>query len=104
MTEEEASTWSVFDNPKFFRQLTLKDNVRDTYFAALGYLRANELTAQEFLTDPDYQEKLTAIMNDVTPETIDEVERLLQHMMGNIYALETDSGKADMVTGKIIAN
>ena len=104
MTEEEASTWSVFDNPKFYRQMTLKDNVRDTYFAALGYLRANELTAEEFLSDPDYQEKLTAIMNDVTPETINEVERLLQHMMGNIYALETDSGKADMVTGKIIAN
>lgn len=104
MTEEEASTWSVFDNPKFYRQMTLKDNVRDTYFAALGYLRANELTAEEFLADPDYQEKLTAIMNDVTPETIAEVERLLQHMMGNVYALETDSGKADMVTGKIIAN
>ena len=104
MTEEEASTWSVFDNPKFYRQMTLKDNVRDTYFAALGYLRANELTAEEFLADPDYQKKLTDIMNDVTPETIAEVERLLQHMMGNIYALETDSGKADMVTGKIIAN
>ena len=104
MTEEEASTWAVFDNPKFYRQLTLKDNVRDTYFAALGYLRANELTAEEFLNDPDYQEKLTQIMNDVSPETIKEVERLLQHMMGNIYALETDSGKADMVTGKIAAN
>lgn len=104
MSEEEASTWSVFDNPKFYRQMTLKDNVRDTYFAALGYLRANELTAEEFMSDPDYQEKLTEIMNDVTPETIDEVERLLQHMMGNVYALETDSGKSDMVTGKIVAN
>lgn len=104
MTEEEASTWAVFDNPKFRRQLTLKDNVRDTYFAALGYLRANELTAEEFLNDPDYQEKLTQIMNDVSPETISEVERLLQHIMGNIYALETDSGKADMVTGKIVGN
>lgn len=104
MSEEEASTWSVFDNSKFYRQMTLKDNVRDTYFAALGYLRANELTAEEFVSDPDYQEKLTEIMNDVTPETIDEVERLLQHMMGNVYALETDSGKSDMVTGKIVAN
>ena len=104
MSEEEASTWSVFDNPKFYRQMTLKDNVRDTYFAALGYLRANELTAEEFMSDPDYHEKLTEIMNDVTPETIDEVERLLQHMMGNVYALETDSGKSDMVTGKIVAN
>ncbi len=104
MTEEEASTWAVFDDPKFFRQVTLKDNVRDTYFAALGYLRAEELTAEEFLSDPDYQEKLAERMNDVSPETIAEVERLLQKMMGNVYALETDSGKADMVTGKIVAN
>lgn len=104
MSEEEASTWAVFDNPKFYRQVTLKDNVRDTYFAALGYLRAGELSAEEFLNDPDYQKKLSDMMNDVTPETIDEVERLLQHMMGNVYALETDSGKSDMVTGKIIAN
>lgn len=104
MTQEEASTWAVFDNPKFYRQVTLKDNVRDTYFAALGYLRSEELTAEEFLDDPDYQTKLAEMMNDVSPETIAEVERLLQKMMGNVYALETDSGKADMVTGKIVAN
>ncbi len=33
MTLEEASTWAVFDNPDFYRQITLKDNVRDTSFA-----------------------------------------------------------------------
>jgi spermidine/putrescine transport system substrate-binding protein len=104
MTAEEAGTWAVFGNSKFRRQLTLKDNVRDTYFAALGYLRAQELTSEEFLEDPDYQEKLAEVMNDVSPDTIDEVEELLQDMMRNVYALETDSGKADMVTGKIIAN
>lgn len=104
MSGEEASTWAVFDNPKFFRQVTLKDNVRDTYFAALGALRGGELTAQEFLDAPDYRERLAQMMNDVTPETIGQVERLLQHMMGNVYALETDSGKSDMVTGKIAAN
>lgn len=43
-------------------------------------------------------------MNDVTPDTIEAVEELLQDMMGNVYALETDSGKSDMVTGKIAAN
>ncbi len=104
MSEEEAATWAVFDNPKFYRQLTLKDNVRDTYFAALGYLLAEQLTAEEFLANPDYQKELTRMMNDVSPETLAKVERLLQHIMGNVYALETDSGKADMVTGKIIAN
>lgn len=104
MSEEEASTWAVFANPKFHRQVTLKDNVRDTYFAALGLLREEKLTAGEFVDAPDYETRLAEVMNDVTPETIGEVERLLQHMMGNIYALETDSGKSDMVTGKIAAN
>lgn len=104
MSGEEASTWAVFANPEFYRQVTLKDNVRDTYFAALGFLRGEELTAQEFLDAPDYEKRISQIMNDVTPETIAEVERLLQHMMGNVYALETDSGKSDMVTGKIVAN
>lgn len=104
MTEEEASTWAVFDNPDFYRQITLKDNVRDTYFSTLGYLLKDQLTDEAFLEDPDYQEKLGDMMNDVSPETIDAVEELLGGIMGNIYALETDSGKADMVTGKIIAN
>lgn len=104
MTKEEASSWAVFDNPKFKRQLTLKDNVRDTYFAVLGYLKSQELCDESFLNREDYQQQLAEIMNDVSPETISEVGRLLQKMMGNIYALETDSGKADMITGKIVAN
>ena len=104
MTEEEASTWAVFDNPDFYRQITLKDNVRDTYFSTLGYLLQDQLTDEAFLADADYREKLGAMMNDVSPETIHAVEELLGRIMGNIYALETDSGKADMVTGKIVAN
>lgn len=104
VTEEEASTWAIFGNPDFNRQVTLKDNVRDTYFAILGYLKSRELTDEKFLADEDYQEKLTEIMNDVSPETIAQVQELLQDVMGNIYALETDSGKADIVTGKIVAN
>lgn len=104
MTQEEASTWAVFDNPDFYRQITLKDNVRDTYFSTLGYLLQDQLTEEAFTKDPDYHQKLGELMNDVSPETIDAVEEQLAGIMKNIYALETDSGKADMVTGKIIAN
>lgn len=103
MAHEEAATWTVFNNPKYKRQLTLKDNVRDTYFAALGYYLKDELTSQAFLNDPQYEEKLAEKMNDVSKDTIYAVEQTLQDIMGNIYALETDSGKADMVSGKIVA-
>ncbi len=104
VTEEEASTWAIFNNPKFRRQVTLKDNVRDTYFAALGLLKADLFMSEAFCNRDDYEEALYEEMNDTTPETIAEAEALLQEIMGNIYALESDSGKADMVSGKIKAN
>ncbi len=104
VTEEEASTWAIFGNPKFYRQVTLKDNVRDSYFAALGILKADELMDDAFVHSADYRERLADVMNDVSPETIGQAQDLLNGLMDNVYSLETDSGKADMITGKIVAN
>ncbi len=103
VTEEEASTWEIFGNPKFNRQITLKDNVRDSYFAALGILKADVLTDEDFIQSTDYHDRLTDLMNDVSPETIGQAQELLDDLMDNVYSLETDSGKADMITGKIVA-
>ena len=100
MTEEEASTWDVFLNDKFKRQVTIKDNVRDSYFAALGSYRKDELMDESLRNAPDYQERLMQIMNDVDSDTIENVEDILQDMQGNVYSFETDSGKADMISGK----
>ena len=104
VTEEEVSTWKIFGNPKFNRQVTLKDNVRDSYFTALGILKADLLTDQAFTGAADYHDRLDAEMNDVRKETIDEAQALLTDLRNNVYSLETDSGKADMITGKIVAN
>ena len=104
MTEEEASTWDVFLNDKFKRQVTIKDNVRDSYFAALGSYRKDELMDESLRNAPDYQERLMQIMNDVDSDTIENVEDILQDMQGNVYSFETDSGKADMISGKVVAN
>lgn len=104
MTEDEAATWGIFGNPKFHRQVTLKDNVRDSYFAALGILNADVLTDEAFVRSADYRERLADMMNDVNPETVAQAQALLDDLMDNLYSLETDSGKADMITGKIVAN
>lgn len=104
VSREEASSWAIFNDPKYFRQVSLKDNVRDTYFAALGLLKADYFLSENFLARADYEEQLYKEMNDTSPETIEAAELLLQEIMGNVYALETDSGKTDMVTGKIVAN
>lgn len=104
MTKEEASTWEVFNNKDYFRRITLKDNVRDSYFAAVGALKRELLISEEFLDAPDYRDRLAEEMNDVSPETIAASQELLQDMKDNVYAFETDSGKADIVSGKIAAN
>lgn len=104
VTEEEASTWEIFGNPKFKRQVTLKDNVRDSYFAAVGILKAQELTDENFINAADYHERLAEAMNDVSTDTIMKAQELLNDLMDNVYSLETDSGKADMISGKIVAN
>ena len=104
VTEEEASTYHLLDNTKFARRITIKDNVRDTYFSTIGALKSDLLTSEEFLSDPDYHENLKAAMNDVSEETIQEALDYLQGIKDNLYSFETDSGKADMITGKVVAN
>ena len=104
VTREEASTWKILDNPKFNRQVTIKDNVRDSYFAAVGALKADLLTSEEFRNDSDYARKLEEEMNDTSPEMIAKVQDYLQEVKDNVYSFETDSGKADMITGKVVAN
>ena len=74
VTEEQASTWNVLNDRTFHRQVTIKDNVRDSYFAALGALKHDLLTSEEFRSAPDYKEKLEAEMNDVQKRVTDMLE------------------------------
>ena len=41
LTDEEVSTWKLLVNENYIRQITTKDNVRDSYFAALGALKGD---------------------------------------------------------------
>lgn len=104
VTEEEASHFNLLWNTDFNRRVTIKDSVRDTYFAALGVAYYDEITSEEFLNAPDYKERLTEVLNRTDEDTVDLVEDLLSQAKDNVYSFETDSGKADMVTGKVVAN
>ena len=104
VTREEASTWKILNNPKFSRQVTSKDNVRDSYFAAVGAIKSDLLTSEEFTGTPDYAKRLEEEMNDTSPEMIAQVQDYLQSVKDNAYSFETDLGKADMITGKVVAN
>ncbi len=104
VSEEDASSWKILNDPDYKRQVTIKDNVRDSYFAAVGAIKSELLNSEEFKNDPDYQKRLEEEMNDTSRETIADAQEYLQDVKNNAYSFETDSGKADMVTGKVAAN
>jgi spermidine/putrescine transport system substrate-binding protein len=104
ISREDASTWDIINNSKYARQITIKDNVRDSYFAAVGAVKKDLLTDEEFINSSDYQKRLAEEMNDVSEETMAKVQEYLQDVKDNVYSFETDSGKADMITGKVLAN
>ncbi len=104
VSEEEAAHWSLLQNRKFNRQLTIKDSVRDAFFAAIAINYFDDITTPEYLADPDYSDNLSKKLNLTDVETVDSVEAILTDIKNNVYAFETDAGKADMVTGKVVAN
>lgn len=104
VTEEEASSWKILMNDKFAKQITIKDSVRDAFFAGVSIHRYDEITADAFLNSESYAEDMYDKLNATDEETVDAVEEILSAIKRNVYSFETDSGKADLVTGKVVAN
>lgn len=104
VSAKDASSWKILNDPAYQRKITVKDNVRDSYFAAVGAMKSDLLTSKEFRGAPDYKKRLEEEMNDTSEETIAKAQEYLQDVKDNAYSFETDSGKADMVTGKVAAN
>lgn len=104
VTKDQASTWKILTDPAFKRQVTMKDNVRDAYFSAVGAVKSDLLTSESFRSDPAYRKRLEEEMNDTSPEMIAQVESWLKQVKDNAFSFETDAGKADMITGKVAVN
>lgn len=106
VTREDASSWKIFQSPQYNRRITAKDNVRDSYFAGLGILFEDELLAKQNqlnngdITLNEYQEFLSDTMNKTDVQTMNNVRGELEKMRENLYGLETDEGKMDIITGK----
>lgn len=101
---QDVQHWDVLLNPAYARRITMKDSVRDSYFTALGILNAEKISAPSFVSAADYPERLSEVLNDTRQETVEQAEQLLSDMRKNAYSLEVESGKADMVTGKVLIN
>ncbi len=100
---DELKNWDSVLNQKFNGRITIKDSIRDTYIMALGAIYKDELLALDN-TSSDYNKKLSQIFNRTDDETIEKVEEYLKNLKSKLYGFEVDSGKSDLLTGKIDIN
>lgn len=104
VSREAVKHWDMLLDPAYHKQITMKDSVRDSYFVGLGILHEEELLDPALVQSSGYSDTISRWLNDTGQETVDKVEEILSDMRENAYSLETDSGKADLVTGRVVAN
>ncbi|MCH5267528.1 MAG: extracellular solute-binding protein [Lachnospiraceae bacterium] len=104
VSEEETRHWSMLLDKKYRKQITMKDSVREAYIVAQAIRKEELFLQQDFVGAEDYTERLFEEINETSEEAVEDVEDILSRMRENAYSLETDNGKADLVTGKVVAN
>ena len=102
--EKDTHHWSMLLDKKYEKQITMKDSIRDSYFIGLSILNQDRFPNKALEGSKEYEEQLEEAMNATDQATVDQVEEILSQMRLNSYSLETDSGKADLVSGKVVAN
>ncbi len=110
VAHEDISTWDFFWNTDYKNRMTCKDVSRDAYVVGSLYVNREKLrnARKQYENGKITPEEYTKIVNDVANNTEDkniyEVSKALSEMKENIYGFEVDSGKTDIVSGKIDAN
>ena len=109
-TIEDMQEWSVLWNPDYKGISSIKDSVRDTYAIGLLHAYDEEFAALKESFDKGeidakkYNEDFSDLFNKCDDETLEKVRQSLIKLKGNVFGMEVDSGKQDIVTGKIGIN
>ena len=122
-TIEDMQDWSVLWDADYKGISSIKDSVRDTYAIGLLYALNNDFEENgetklgfESLmkkydngNNPDYptdkfNEDFSELFNSCDDATLEKVRQSLTKLKGNVFGMEVDSGKQDIVTGKIGIN
>lgn len=101
---KDISRWGGIWSDKYQNKITIKDSIRDTYIMVLGYIYENELLAIDKTDKEAYNKELTEIFNRIDDASIEKVGIALSDLKEYIYGYEVDSGKNDILTGKIDIN
>ena len=112
---EDLASWAGLWNADYSSVATIKDSVRDSYFLGVAVVYRDELmqlkeqyNADEMTLDNEkyleYNAKVTEIMNRTDEDTLEKTKDALIALKENLYGFEVDSGKQDMIAGRISIN
>lgn len=107
---EDMKSWSILWDSAYNKKISIKDSMREGYLVGLfkyhhDTLKSLALDHKEGrLTDEAYHDQINDLLNDTDPDTIKGVDKALRELKRNIYGLEVDQGKNDMIKGTIAVN
>ena len=102
VSDSDVKNWySPFNNPALKKKITIKDAVRDSYIVGLAMVYENEL--KYALENNLGNQTITQILNNVEKSAINKVGEKLNSLKPMLYGFEVDSGKNDIVLGRIDA-
>ena len=108
--EDMHYSFSGLWNKRYKGTISIKNSMRDTYAVGLMHAYEDEFIAimdallNGEITQEQYMSRFTEIFNRCKPSEVNEIKKALDSLKQNIFGLEVDSGKQDIVTGKIGVN
>ncbi len=97
--EDDMKSFQSLWNTKYKNRFTIKDSVREAFFIGLSNYHYNELISAK--EDLNYLERITALFNDTSSNTINQVKNSLFKLKENSLGMEVDEGKDQIVLGQI---
>ncbi len=113
---KDMESWEVLWNSDYAGTISIKDSMRDTYAAVLMRVYKDELNQYRSwylagvddegnaYTSTDYTASIQSVFDRVSDDDIKLVKENLDDLKGNIFGLEVDSGKMDIVQERIGIN
>lgn len=96
VSDDEVTSWTALQNPKFAGNLYIKDAFRDIYSVVICAARYNDIKAGKVTRDE--------LAINLTDENISAVEQFLQKAKPYVAGWEADFGKERMCQGKVWLN
>lgn len=91
--------WNSIENKEINNKIMLKDSIRDTYVAALLYLKEEDRLPEEYKTL-----SIQALINTVDDALLAAAEEVLIEQKKVLKEYEVDIGKGDMMAGRAYVN